>query len=298
MKKLFSVMPLLALVLMIGFGSTSCGKEEKGVKILKFEQEEVSLIAGDKMELKVSVNPADAKLTFASKDDKVATVDASGTVTAVAEGKTIITVTAGKKTAACAVEVMRDRMVNKIYFPPKGQLEAQKEIIFRKMKAAGWIYAPSKQDPEGLQTWRFTSSNGGKVIPGLEDIPFVLLDYHRDVAGGMVSGAGYSKKGTVPSVEEVFSKLLAPFGFTSDPGDGTVNLGGGKKVPCKVANNVDLQMGALGYRDDLKLSNGEEVDFFAVEFRYEMFKLQSVPSDMKLIDFSSLKNEIKQALQK
>lgn len=52
-------MPLLALVLMIGFGSTSCGKEEKeGVKSLKFEQEEIFLIVGDKMELKVNVNPA------------------------------------------------------------------------------------------------------------------------------------------------------------------------------------------------------------------------------------------------
>lgn len=32
----------------------------------------------------------------------------------------MITVTAGKKTATCAVEVMRDRMVNRIYFPPQG----------------------------------------------------------------------------------------------------------------------------------------------------------------------------------
>lgn len=55
-------------------------------------------------------------------------------------------------------------------------------------------------------------------------------------------------------------------------------------------------MGALGFREDLKLAG--KVGSFTVEFRGDMFKNQSVPSDMTLIDFSSFEKEIKQVLQK
>ena len=60
--------------------------------------------------LKATVNPSDASnknVTWKSSDDKIATVDANGKVTAVAVGKATITVTTedGGKTATCEVTV-------------------------------------------------------------------------------------------------------------------------------------------------------------------------------------------------
>lgn len=60
--------------------------------------------------LQATINPSDAtnkNVTWASSDDKIATVDASGKVTAVAVGKATITVTTadGAKTASCVVTV-------------------------------------------------------------------------------------------------------------------------------------------------------------------------------------------------
>lgn len=61
--------------------------------------------AGVSLLLNVTCDPADTTdmVTFASDDPAVATVDAAGNVTAVAEGQTVIRVTCGSATAECQV---------------------------------------------------------------------------------------------------------------------------------------------------------------------------------------------------
>lgn len=56
-------------------------------------------------QLRVTVDPADAQVTFSSGNESVATVSDTGLITGVGDGSTIITVTAGDKTAQVSVSV-------------------------------------------------------------------------------------------------------------------------------------------------------------------------------------------------
>ena len=60
---------------------------------------------GAKETVKATVKPASTKVTFSSSDETIATVDASGVVTAVKTGKVTITAKAGKTTATKDIEV-------------------------------------------------------------------------------------------------------------------------------------------------------------------------------------------------
>lgn len=60
--------------------------------------------AGATYRLKYTLSPEGGKVTFSSSDEKVATVNDKGTVTAVAPGSAVITVTSGKLTAQCTVK--------------------------------------------------------------------------------------------------------------------------------------------------------------------------------------------------
>ena len=68
---------------------------------------ELSMTVGDTEPLTATVTPADATDTvvWSTNDDTVATVDASGSVTAVGAGETTITATAGSVSATCTVKV-------------------------------------------------------------------------------------------------------------------------------------------------------------------------------------------------
>ena len=92
-------------------GSTS--QEAPGDAVTDEPQAEASLSldpndftlfsAGSSHTLKATVQPSGQKVTFTSGNEKVATVDQNGKVTAVAPGTAKITVTAGDLTAACIV---------------------------------------------------------------------------------------------------------------------------------------------------------------------------------------------------
>ena len=83
----------------------------RAVTAITLEPTEVPLFAGDSTTLKVTVAPGDATnktLTWTSSDDKIATVDQTGKVTAVAPGEATITATAADGsgvTATCKVTV-------------------------------------------------------------------------------------------------------------------------------------------------------------------------------------------------
>ena len=92
-------------------GSTS--QEVPGDEVTDEPQAEASLSldtndftlfsAGSSHTLKATVQPSGQKVTFTSGNEKVATVDQNGKVTAVAPGTAKITVTAGDLTATCIV---------------------------------------------------------------------------------------------------------------------------------------------------------------------------------------------------
>ena len=92
-------------------GSTS--QETPGDAVTDEPQAEASLSldtndftlfsAGSSHTLKATVQPSGQKVTFTSGNEKVATVDQNGKVTAVAPGTAKITVTAGDLTATCIV---------------------------------------------------------------------------------------------------------------------------------------------------------------------------------------------------
>lgn len=92
-------------------GSTS--QETPGDEVTDEPQAEASLSldtndftlfsAGSSYTLKATVQPSGQKVTFTSGNEKVATVDQNGKVTAVAPGTAKITVTAGGLTATCIV---------------------------------------------------------------------------------------------------------------------------------------------------------------------------------------------------
>ncbi len=80
------------------------------VESVSLDKAELTLPRLGTYTLKATVNPSDASnknVTWKSSDDKIATVDATGKVTAVAVGKATITVTTedGGKTATCEVTV-------------------------------------------------------------------------------------------------------------------------------------------------------------------------------------------------
>jgi uncharacterized protein YjdB len=87
-----------------------------GVTLNKSEE---SLEIGKTLQLVATVEPADAAnkdVTWSSSDDAVATVSATGLVTAVAEGEAIITVKTvdGEKTATCKVTVTAPQAIENI----------------------------------------------------------------------------------------------------------------------------------------------------------------------------------------
>ena len=75
---------------------------------ITISEESLSLKPGDKKTLTAAVTPADATnhtVTWASTNERVAKVDANGTVTAIGEGSADVTAEAGGKKAACSVKV-------------------------------------------------------------------------------------------------------------------------------------------------------------------------------------------------
>ena len=77
------------------------------IESVSVEPETLSLAVGETYALSVSVFPEDAQETvsWSSSAADVASVDNSGTVTAMAAGEAVITVTAGGKSADCSVTV-------------------------------------------------------------------------------------------------------------------------------------------------------------------------------------------------
>lgn len=97
--------------MVVGLGSCKKDKNEPTTEPTKITLSEsnLTLKVGDSKQLKAIVLPKGQKFTVNYKSDKpeVATVDAKGLVTAVAEGTAKVTAMVGKLSAVCVVTVSK-----------------------------------------------------------------------------------------------------------------------------------------------------------------------------------------------
>lgn len=97
-------------VLLVAFFS-SCGKEQViSVNSVKLDITSLSLEIGESKTLIATIQPSDATngvISWTSSQPAIATVSSSGVVTAISEGNTAVTATAGGKSASCVVTVSK-----------------------------------------------------------------------------------------------------------------------------------------------------------------------------------------------
>lgn len=97
------------MTMLIGFTSCS-GNDDVSVTGIRLDKTELTLLKGESCKLTATVSPEDATdptVKWKSSDLSIATVDNNGNVTAVAAGKTTVTVSSadGRFTAICTVNV-------------------------------------------------------------------------------------------------------------------------------------------------------------------------------------------------
>lgn len=103
-NKLFMIM--LAAMCLVTFAG--CKKESPKVESVELNEQTLSLSPGETFTLTVKVNPHNAvydTVKWGSSDESTVTVDDNGLVTAIAEGKAVVTASIGEITASCEVNV-------------------------------------------------------------------------------------------------------------------------------------------------------------------------------------------------
>ena len=110
-RKMMIVAVLLTLLVVFNLFA-ACGEGAGVIKVEKivFAEESVTLFIGDTQQLSYTLYPENAvalTAVWTSSDSSIAKVDASGVVTAVAQGKCTITVSIGEVSATVNVEVKR-----------------------------------------------------------------------------------------------------------------------------------------------------------------------------------------------
>jgi uncharacterized protein YjdB len=103
---------LLSVILAVTLAFAGCKKDDMPIRVtaVNLDKETLSIPEGGTETLKATIVPEDAEnkeVTWKSSATQVATVDATGKVTAVKAGAATITVTSvdGEKTAICTVTV-------------------------------------------------------------------------------------------------------------------------------------------------------------------------------------------------
>ncbi|MEG1772561.1 MAG: Ig-like domain-containing protein [Clostridia bacterium] len=122
MKKQLAILLAVVLLLLSGCGgfppkqqtATESGQPQNNqtttadTETLSLYPAAVNLPIGRELKLKATLSPEGACATWESSDEAVATVDDSGKIIAKAPGECTVTVTSGRKSAACTVLVEED----------------------------------------------------------------------------------------------------------------------------------------------------------------------------------------------
>ena len=122
------------------------------VEELILDKTSLELIKGDTEIITATVKPDNAtekKVTWSSSDEKIATVDENGKVTATGAGETVITATAGELEATCTVAVK----------VPVESITLDKTAVTLKVGATVTLVATVKPDDATDKTVTWSSSN-------------------------------------------------------------------------------------------------------------------------------------------
>lgn len=164
MKKATKIVSVLLALCLCGL--TACQKQPGNtdssgtvVEDVKINLSGVTLEVGQTHQIQARVEPEDADqtVTYSSENEAVATVDASGLVTAVSEGTANITVSAGDKSKVCVVTV------NPVPVEPAVPDEVNGFLPFRYgglLGSEGGTYYPVTVTPVGDNAASFFGQGG------------------------------------------------------------------------------------------------------------------------------------------
>ena len=159
---------VVSAVIMVSF-LVACGPQEPEVKNVPVSGVSVSpaslsLVVGDTANLTAKVSPSDATsqtVTWSSSNQSVASVS-NGTVTALQEGKTTITATAGGKSATCEVTVSAK------VIPVTGISFEQASVSIPMGETANLIATVSPSDaPDRTVSWSSSNASVASVSSGV-----------------------------------------------------------------------------------------------------------------------------------
>lgn len=233
---------------------------------------EISLVALDSVwQLSYAVEPLDTtdQIKFQSSNEKVATVDASGRVTAVGSGETTITITCGSFVSECVVKcnfsgaenptVPTDPGDPTVPTDPVVELKLNRTDFTLSSKGASWKLYSGELDPAQI-TW--TSNNedvvtveNGKVVAVGVGRTQIVAEYQGQKATCWVSCRWTEEEATEPTdpsdpsdeSAEVFSLKIDgrnpynKYNELDNSADVTVNLSGTNTIKITVEN----EMGAI-----------------------------------------------------
>lgn len=148
---------LIGLLFLLGVLFSSCEKapEEIAVTGITLNQASAEMFVGETVQLTASIQPSNATdkaVTWASSKQSVATISDNGLITAVSEGQSTITASAGGKSATCQVTVSSG-------FVAIVSISLDRESITLEEESSAILVATVKPDDATDKTVVWSSSN-------------------------------------------------------------------------------------------------------------------------------------------
>ena len=248
---------------------------DDALKEIEFTAAKVEVKVGATQALEISYTPsyaANKNVTFSSSDASVATVDASGTVTAIKEGETTITATSeeGGFTATCVVAVTssvtsglyynlgwdlyRDGTNLDINAPYGNAIDAEGNIYYGHTTGEAYKLALSKNGTDymevstmGMNYSIMSAAGGGDYF-----IPYTYT-YERNAAVRRYSDSGEEKEFVLHEGTESYASFIRDIAVDSK---GNAYVAGRFQDEYKVQNAVVFKISADGKVTSTKLSSG------------------------------------------